>query len=77
MVVCNKCHAALHIKCYCEEIIDKSDVKDYIDLVKKLLISITDNNKVFREGCFPKNFDSEIDSYQESIKAIDDKVITF
>ena len=74
MIVCSKCYTALHVKCCCEEIIDRDDVKDCIDLVKNLLNSITDNNKTLRISCYTKDFDSEIKSFIDSLASIDNKV---
>ena len=74
MIVCSKCYTALHVKCHCEEIIHKEDVKDCIDLIKSLLNTITGDNKIFKVNCYTKDFDSEIKNYVDLLTLIDNKV---
>ena len=74
MIICSKCYTALHVKCCCEEIIDKDNVKDCIELIKNLLASIIGNNKTFRVSFYTKDFDSEIKSFTDNLVSIDNKV---
>ena len=74
MIICSKCCTALHVKCCCEEIIDKDNVKDCIELIKNLLASIIGNNKTFRVSFYTKDFDSEIKSFTDNLVSIDNKV---
>ena len=70
-VLCNGCFTALHVRCKCDEIPDKEDVIECLEVVKTLLTSINKKSDSTNTRSYIKNFDEEFKMYTEKLAKIE------
>ena len=67
-VLCNGWFTALHVRCKWDEIPEKEDVVECLEVVKTLLTSINENSNSINARSYIKNFEEEFDIYTEKLE---------
>ena len=76
-VLCNGWFVTLHVRCKCDEIPDKIDVVECLEIAKTLFTTVNEKSYIINARSYIKDFDEEFQMYAEKLAKIDKRVKTF